>query len=554
MEWIILDKRTDSIVATSRDGEDWAFNDEEFKAEFETLIIEGIPVGRKNYVPGDAKFDELFWEEVDKRGYEAKPVEASLVPMAAPSITEGSVMPKALVDKLPARAREIYEEAYDNALKDGDEEKAARVAITAVKNAGYKKDEESDEWTKMEAIPMHFTKASLDSKTGEMRWSATVSKFEEDDQGDEVTAEFYKSAIASVERGVRPMPVLCVSHIDKGAPTDSWVAGDTASMFVDGDRPKAKGTFRDTPLGQAAFEAVRKDMQEELPDDERARISMGFYDEGSVSKGKDSGRTFISGWIKHFAVTRVPVVKEAEIEAKGELMPTAREDAASIVGDELAESLLEGSTEDKSLIAKKDEGGRADQVKGLVDQLMELLQDTEAEDIDVEGLRAALGNRGTNVPESEKADKAEFEERVNQLVDGFGDHVKSALLGTGDRTEKFQAVQQGLDQFGEGVERLVKGYTPPSGQDISDTVQKAVQAAVGPLQQELVNLRAQIEAGGMAQPTTVAQPRSMDGRVQMTTPPVPTTGMPPWQGALQKKARTARELAWESTAIPTKGY
>ena len=210
MEWIILDKRTDSIVATSRDGEDWAFNDEEFKAEFETLIIEGIAVGRKNYVPGDAKFDALFWEEVDKRGYEAKPVEANLVPMAAPSITEGSIMPKALVDKLPARAREIYEEAYENALEDGDEEKAARVAITAVKNAGYKKDEESDEWTKMEAISMHFTKASLDAETGEMRWAATVSKFEEDDQGDEVTAEFYKNAIGAVERGVRPAPFHCL--------------------------------------------------------------------------------------------------------------------------------------------------------------------------------------------------------------------------------------------------------------------------------------------------------------------------------------------------------
>jgi len=460
-------------------------------------------------------------------------------------------MPKALVDKLPARAREIYEEAYDNALEDGDEEKAARVAITAVKNAGYKKDEESDEWTKMEAISMHFTKASLDPKTGEMRWAATVSKFEEDDQGDEITPEFYKSAIAAVERGVRPMPVLCVSHIDKGAPADDWVAGDTASMFVDGELPKAKGTFRGTPLGKAAFEAVRKDMQDGLPDNERARISMGFYDEGSLSKGEDPGRTFVSGWIKHFAVTRVPGVKETEIKVKGEPMPTAREDAASIVGDELAETLLEGSKKDKSLIAKKDEGGRADQVKSLIDQLLVLLQDTEAEDIDVEGLRAALGNRGTNVPEAEKA---EIEERVNQLVDGFGDHVKSALLGTGDRTEKFAAVQQGLDQFGEGVERLVKGYTPPSGQDISDTVQKAVQAAVGPLQQELVNLRAQIEAGGTAQPTTVAQPRSMDGRVQMTTPPVPTTGMPPWQGGLQRKARTARELAWESTATPTKGY
>lgn len=546
--WIILDKENQSIVATSENGEDWAFVDERFKSEFETLLIEGIARGRKNYVPGDDKFDELFWEEVDSLGYEVTLEAEPQVETVVNRSDMEDIMPKALVSKLPAEAKKIYEEAYDSALEtyDGDEAKAAMVAITAVKNAGYKKDEETDEWKKekMQAVSMHFTKASLDPSTGEMRWSATVSKFGEDDQGDEVTPEFYKSAVTVIERGLRPQPVLCISHVDKGAPNDNWVAGDTIEMFIDGDLPKAKGTFRDTEIGRAAFEAVRTDIKNEVPHEKRARISMGFYDEGSIPKAQGAGRKFLQGWVKHFAVTRVPVVKETELAVeveKSEAVTTIKEDAASIIGDKLAEQLLstgENPTQDKSLVVKQT---REDQVEGLIAQLLEALSEgPEVGNLDVAALRRTLGNRGTNVAPAEEAEKAEFKGQVETLVGAFADHVKGTLLGSGDRTEKFTAIQQGLDQFGQGVERLVKGSTPPSGQDISETVRSAVEAAVAPLQHELIELRARVEAGNAAQPAIVPpQPRAMDSRVKVD----PGSGRPP-----VRKARTAAELAWASTA------
>lgn len=58
-------------------------------------------------------------------------------------------MPQALVSKLPEKAKEIYESAYSSAKSEGkDEETAAKIAMGAVKNAGFAKNEETGMWTK----------------------------------------------------------------------------------------------------------------------------------------------------------------------------------------------------------------------------------------------------------------------------------------------------------------------------------------------------------------------------------------------------------------------
>ena len=57
-------------------------------------------------------------------------------------------MPKALLDKLPQKAKEIYESAWSEAKEKGwDDEKAAKYAIGTVKQAGFRKGEDS--WVKM---------------------------------------------------------------------------------------------------------------------------------------------------------------------------------------------------------------------------------------------------------------------------------------------------------------------------------------------------------------------------------------------------------------------
>lgn len=623
-------------------------------------------------------------------------------------------MPKAMLDKLPDKARDIYEAAWEQAKEDGrDDETAAKIAISAVKRAGYAKDDETGQWHKMRVLSMHITKAALGGD-GVMRWAATTTKFGLDDQGDEMTPEFYRYAKAQVAAGKRPDPVLCISHIDRGKPDDSWVAGNVTDLYIDGTLPKAKGIFRDTPLGKAAFEAIRNDYGK--PDDEKVRISLGFYDEGSepiaVTKADGSelaGRRFLKGWIKHLALTRVPVVKETEIMAAMEVkaMPkTKQEDAASIVDAELAEELVredkaeldedlmlkqeqveaEGETaqpiekavktddgkefsasaylvvpgkkkpstwklrieeepgkatvaqlgraaaalgpgfrgqkvelpaDERKAAAKKligkyrsmdvedgdvpeylwgmagmkkpekekaavtkqepvdaESNGRRLQIIDLLDQLKNLLQEEWTVDTEIANAYA-LGNRGTNPPTTVERSEvtvdghdggtpAEPPEKEKSLatqvpttptpqaveiaayVDQWAMQVKAALLAEGDRREKFAALQGLINQFGENVVALVKGGTPPSSRDIADVVSEAIQAAVGPLQDQLAGVKAELDdfrekATMLGQGVPQApRPQSLDSKARVVQPIGQTPGP-------RKKAWTAGELAWAST-------
>lgn len=58
-------------------------------------------------------------------------------------------LPDSVRDNLPGHAQEIYKEAFNSAWEqyDHDEERAHRVAWSAVKNE-YEKDQDSGEWVK----------------------------------------------------------------------------------------------------------------------------------------------------------------------------------------------------------------------------------------------------------------------------------------------------------------------------------------------------------------------------------------------------------------------
>jgi cation transport regulator ChaB len=540
-------------------------------------------------------------------------------------------MPKAMLKKLPDKARDIYEAAWEAAQKAGhDDETAAKIAVTAVKRAGYSKDDETGMWAKMHMVHWHITKATLDE--GIMRWHGTVSKFSVDVQGDQITPEFIKYAGNMVRKGHRPAPVVCLSHIDYGKPSDAWVVGDTDEIYVDGRVPKAKGTFRDTPLGKAAFASVRDDIQNDAPQNERSRFSMGFYDEGSqiiksfLPDGQEAvGRRYHKGWIKHLALTRVPVVKETSIQAtleeKGMAKKvTKREDAASIVGDELADELVgaaeKADLEDTELILKQEEdeleeapieekaeeneeeeappvedekegeeeeapeeekadlvtdpgATRRDQVRSLLALLETLLLEGLDEQAD-EANRAALGSPGTNPPTTVEMSQAGTGEPLMPedtaavaFVDDWAFRVKAVLVSDEwDRTQKFEALQHALNDFGEGVKSLVTDQTPPSGRDMAEVIAEAVRRAVEPVYNELAGVKAELAEvmqGQSADPRSVQnrpgalghQPRAMDGRAVVMPDQNQPTSMPQGLGqgtALRHKAMSASELAWQSTA------
>lgn len=195
-------------------------------------------------------------------------------------------------------------------------------------------------------LGMYFTKASL-HEDGTMHWAATVTDTGVDKHGERVDKSFFANAIKNAE--TFGLPYLCTSHYDfkdKGVPDEKWVHGRADVLFEDGEKFKAKGVFFDTPLGKANFVAVREDIQNDIPHDERVRISQGFYDktkEEEKSETTEDGGTrkvYKDGIIKHLATTRVPVLPRTEIEAwKEKSMTTKLEDATSIVGEELAKEL-----------------------------------------------------------------------------------------------------------------------------------------------------------------------------------------------------------------------
>lgn len=220
----------------------------------------------------------------------------------------------------------------------------------------------------MPELGMYFTKAALHND-GTMHWAATVTDTGIDNHGERVDKAFFGNAIKHAE-GFGLLPYMCVSHFDfagKDVPDDKWVVGPTLAIFEDGERFKAKGTLENTGLARAAFDAIQNDIKERVPHDERVRISMGFYDrtkEEEKSEATEDGssrRVYRDGIIKHLALTRVPVLPRTEVEAWREMsMTTKREDAASIVGEELAEELEEyaktvGKSEVEDLVVKSDE-------------------------------------------------------------------------------------------------------------------------------------------------------------------------------------------------------
>jgi hypothetical protein len=184
------------------------------------------------------------------------------------------------------------------------------------------------------------------------------------------------------------MPYLSISHYSDLE--GKAVPGMVDAVYIDGDCQKAcfksKGTFSDTPIGRAAFEAVRDNPNQ--PEDNKVRVSIGFLDWAHVHKsnnykfmredvddicpecwkemlkGKSKGKIYLAGQLVHEALTRVPANKRTEMEVD-KSMTTRKEDASTIIGEELAEKLekeakLVGKSE--ALVIKADDDDDAEPI------------------------------------------------------------------------------------------------------------------------------------------------------------------------------------------------
>lgn len=282
---------------------------------------------------------------------------------------------------LPKDALKLWEQVYDQSVKAGDDKSlAAQKAWGALKRAGWKKNAEG-KWEKKsyQEFSLTIKRASFDAETNTMRWRADTTNTYEDSYGDSMSSELFADFLSRIESKESPpeefksefwsggIPYLSISHYPDL--NGDAVPGEVEKVYVDGDYLKAKGTFNNTPLGKACWNAIKSDLN--TKSENPVRISIAFLDYAhshgdytferksdtdicpmcllSLLKGEMPKRQFKKGHLIHFAMTRVPVNVDTIME-EDKSMTTRMEDAASIVGEDLAEEI-----EQKSALIGKSE-------------------------------------------------------------------------------------------------------------------------------------------------------------------------------------------------------
>lgn len=135
-------------------------------------------------------------------------------------------MPKAILEKLPKKAQSIYESAYADGLKrfDGDESRAARYAIGAVKQAGFRKNEETGQWQKMSEFCIIFGEPIVGGEWIEAACTGTFA----DMNGNvvSITEEDFDEWVQAFEEGKRGQDLpITFDHPKTGGVAAGWVRG-----------------------------------------------------------------------------------------------------------------------------------------------------------------------------------------------------------------------------------------------------------------------------------------------------------------------------------------
>ena len=490
---------------------------------------------------------------------------------------------------LPASAKALWEDVYEKAKNEpckGDESCAAKRAWGAVKNAGWKKDAEG-KWHKASLAEFSLTivKAAFDKPSGEMRWSAVASDTDWDSYEERMSLELFSDFVKRAD-SKQPVPKpFCSEAWCGGLPYPSvahymdldgkGVAGETRRLYVDGNRLKASGIFYDTPLGRACFKSVCNDLYDEKGKTraDKVRISIGFLDyahaHGDVRFERKSlsdecpmcaqganEKTYLKGHLLHLALTRVPVNKRTDIIPEVEVkraMTTRKEDAASIVGEELAEEL-----ERESQIVGKSEAyvERADEevveetpvvetpveakvveepVKETpepevtVPQTDDLRQELSAIKSTIEALASVLlakhGKGEKEMDEEECTEemkkegkcKEHMKESKAHVLDSAFDVLRADFDAVREmditEIEKLQLLQEAANKLGEALRANITPERETVTESVAesvlnlDEIKSMVQAAIQPLADQVKLLSTQLTAKNGAEAVTNSMPQ-----------------------------------------------
>ena len=424
---------------------------------------------------------------------------------------------------LPASGKALWEEVYQKAKKGSckdspDTEKcAAGSAWKAVKNAGWHKGADG-QWTKsadFTEFSLTIRTAHFDEATQEMRWRADTSDTETDSYDDNMTLGLFSDFLYRIETVEKPPEHFCSDYWSGGIPylsishyhdqNGKAVPGIVDAVYVDGNVLKAKGRYFDTPLGRACFKAVCESLHG--TPDKPVRVSIAFLDYkhehkdsgviferktlddscdeclkealASILDGKESGgKRYLSGHLIHFAHTRVPVNKRTLMEVDRS-MTTQKEDAESIIGEELAKELDE---KEKALVGKSEviENTNVLVIKteeGKCPKCGKQMKDGKCPECSKEEVEEGCGDKKKKKAEYDfvqlesKVDKmlsiltAPEEPKpvhiLDEVLGQFKNDFDSVMLSDTTVDEKLRSLQDPINAVGNTVISVVKAESKP---------------------------------------------------------------------------------------------
>jgi len=313
----------------------------------------------------------------------------------------------------------------------------------------------------LKEFSMTLRSVTHDKKAGTLRWKAVASDTDKDFYGDNMSLELFDDFTQRISNNeFAPeefrstfwqggMPYISISHYPDLE--GKAVPGSVERVFVDGDQLKADGQFGKTPLGFACYYAICKDLYEEPKAEKPVRVSIAFLDYGHIhksdgykfvreslldncpkcleeyKKGENSGKIFEKGQLVHLALTRVPANERTSMEVE-KSMTTRKEDAVSIVGEELAEEFdLEASLVGKSqaLVIKSDE--TSEEVEVVEESTTEPIVEPVAELVE-EAKKSAKKADETEDDEEDCSDgKKKLKKPVKSQTDERFDKIENML-------------------------------------------------------------------------------------------------------------------------------
>jgi cation transport regulator ChaB len=453
-------------------------------------------------------------------------------------------MPYSKISELPKNVKGLPEEgqkmwmsvfnsAYSGTCKDSPDKDAcaAKVAWSQVSKKYGKKESSLTEFS------LSVYAATHNKPAGTLRWKASASDVFNDLLLDNMTAELFDNFMDRIDANeLAPeefrsdawqggMPYLSVAHYDDL--NGDGIPGDVEKIYIDGNYLKACGEFKKTPLGLACYHSLCKDLYEEEKSEtkEPIRISIAFLDwkhrhkdDGTVFErkslddictkclmemitGEYSGKEYLKGQLVHLALTRSPVNKRTSISLEVEKsMATQKEDAVSIVGEELADELENKKSElvgKSQALVEMSKTDTEDVTEEVTEEVVEEKVEVPAKEDKAEALRkedkvdlSEVMSSISELKELLQTESKHEEKEPHPMEEPFAtfrasyDEILSSNLSVDD---KLRALQEPLDIISRAIVDSVKDKGTGTVEPVGDVqaIAKALSDVMSPISSKL---------------------------------------------------------------------